>query len=95
MSEKNFLQDILDKLSIKVDKVELDLQNFSLNLGEKSTSIESGEFTISNIYKGDSLITPRINMNIKNVNIPLEELMPILEAKLKKAPPKKELPENQ
>ena len=89
MSEKNFLKDILEKLSIKVDKIELDVQDLSLSLKEKKTSVLSGEFTVSNIYKGDTLITPRVNINVKDVNIPLEDVMPLLEEKLNKKPAKK------
>jgi len=90
MSGKNFLQNILNTLSIKVEKIEFGVENVSLNLGDQKTSIESGDFTISNIYKGETLITPRVNVNIKDVNIPLEDIMPLIEEKLKKEPKKLE-----
>ncbi|HPZ07980.1 MAG TPA: hypothetical protein PL110_07695 [Candidatus Eremiobacteraeota bacterium] len=83
MSEKSLLQDILSKLSIKIEKINFDVQNISLNLNEKSTSIEGADFTMSNIYKGDSLITPKVNVNISSVNIPLDEIYPFIEEKLK------------
>jgi hypothetical protein len=84
MSEKGFLEKILDQLSLKVDKIDFDLKNLSVNLGDKTSTVESGNFTISNIYKGETLITPKINFNIDQLNIPLEDIMPLIEEKLKK-----------
>jgi hypothetical protein len=83
MAEKNFLQDLLSKLSIKVEKVGFEVSNVSLDLNEKFTTVESVDFTVSNIYKGDTLITPKINMSASSINIPLEDIYPLIEEKLK------------
>ena len=83
MAEKNFLQDLLSKLSIKVDRVGFEVSNVSLDLNEKFTTVESVDFTISNIYKGDTLITPKISMSAASINIPLEDIYPLIEEKLK------------
>jgi len=89
MAEKNFLQDLLSKLSIKVDKVGFEVSNVSLDMSDKSTTVESVDFTVSNIYKGDILITPKINMSAADINIPLEDIYPLIEEKLKGKPEEK------
>jgi len=89
MAEKNFLHDLLSKLSIKVDKVGFEVSNVSLDMSDKSTTVESVDFTVSNIYKGDTLITPKINMSAADINIPLEDIYPLIEEKLKGKPEEK------